>query len=369
LTLRSDPSITWFRPEWRVLGLTAVAISIVGGLNAFHAWQDYQRGGGHEIWKPILWEYSSIFVAGILALGIYQVCIWLPFNRANWKRRVLQHLGLSLIYSALHVAGMVTIRKGVYFLLGQTYDFGPVGPNFLYELSKDVVSYQWLILLCYSILYYQHLKTLRQQTLDLQKEMAELQLQRLREQLRPHFLFNTLNMISSCMYEDVEKADKLLADLATLLRYSLNKENTSRLPLREEQQFLELYWDLINARFSNQLRLELAIAPGCECALVPCFMLQPLAENAIEHGFRPKGSTGLIKISAQKDHDSLILNIDDDGLGFQISSEEALKKGLGLGNLRAILRQLYGEAYNLSLGTSDLSGAKIEIRIPFQEAT
>lgn len=348
--------------------MVMVGVLIFGGLNAFSSWQDYQRMGGHELWRPALWEYSSVFMIGLLAMPIYQICDHLEFAPSNWRRRVLQHLAISLIFSVLHVAGMVMIRKLVYRAMGDTYEFGSLSNNFIYELSKDLMTYLSTAFICYGMLFYARLRKLHSQTLELQREMAELQLRRLREQLRPHFLFNSLNLISSCMYEDVEKADKLLADLATLLRYSLNKENTSRLPLAEERRFLELYWDLIDARFSGKMTLYWQISPECETAWVPCFMLQPIAENAIEHGFRPRGGFGTLRISAERRGDLLELCLADDGIGLRIPAERAFDKGLGLGNLKAILRQLYGDAFRFELHEQDQGGVQVKLSLPFQEA-
>lgn len=358
-----------FRLPDRRTAFYLIAIFVVsGGLNAFSAWTDYQNAGGTQVWRPIVWEYSSILMLVVLAIPVYQLCEWLEFRQDNWKRRVAQHFGLALVFSVLHVAGMFGIRKLIYTLVGDHYDIGPVKAAFIYELSKDLLTYMSLAFICYGLLFAQRTQRLHRQTLSLQRELAELQLRRLREQLRPHFLFNTLNLISSAMYEDPEKADKLLVDLATLLRYSLNKEDTSRLPLGEERTFLQRYWDLIDARFPGKLSLSWDLEAGCERALLPCFVLQPLVDNAVEHGFRPRGGAGQVRIVARRVGSQLALRVEDDGVGLQITPEVALAKGLGLGNLHAILLQLYGESFELALEPSSIGGLSVRLLLPFEES-
>jgi len=218
-----------------------------------------------------------------------------------------------------------------------------------------------------AVLFARGLNRPRLRALTLDANLAELKLRRLQEQLRPHFLFNTLNMISSCMYEDVEKADALMADLCTLLRYSLNEANLSTARLADELHFLELYLSLLNQRFSGRLNTVFEVEPHIGNAQTPRFLLQPLVENAVQHGFKQGDGSGTVRIRAARHGDRLVLAVLDDGAGLSVPAAQATSAGLGLGNTRAMLEQLYGKDFTFSLRPGAERGTDVIIDIPYTE--
>jgi len=352
-------------PATRVVLITAGVVLIIGALDAFSAVTDYRMMGGTRAWEPVVWSFSSVIGTGILFHPLNLLVGRLPIHRHNWARRLCQHLAAGLVFSVLHTVLMVAMRELVYAVAGRDYDFGDPRVHFPYELSKDLLTYGSLVLGCYAYRFWDGLRKEQIRVLSLESEMAEQRLRRLREQLKPHFLFNTLNLISSCMYEDVEKADKLIADLCTLLRYYLAKESPGTHTLEEELAFLRLYLGLIEARFSGRFRACFAIEPGMEKAHLPRFLLQPLAENAVEHGFLPRAGKGTLTITVRRQADRLQIRVADDGAGPSEPTEMLFGKGLGLGNNLAILSQLYPDDFRFELSPVPSGGTAVDIDLPY----
>jgi two-component system, LytTR family, sensor kinase len=201
----------------------------------------------------------------------------------------------------------------------------------------------------------------------LETELTRSKLDTLRSQLRPHFLFNTLNAISVFVTEDADKAQQMLLRLSTLLRRSLDEE-AHEVPLQQELGFVNDYLDIQRGRFGDQLTVRLAVDPAVLNARVPVFLLQPLLENAIEHGKSDDNRT-TIALSAGRDRDTLHITLTDDGPGVRDSAP--VREGIGLRNTRARLHHLYGPGATVELGPAhgktESPGARLEIRIPFRE--
>jgi len=208
----------------------------------------------------------------------------------------------------------------------------------------------------------------RTKSAALEAELTQSKLDTLRSQLRPHFLFNTLNAISVFMTEDADKARQMLLDLSTLLRRSLDQE-AHEVSLRQELAFVDNYLEIQRGRFGDQLLVRIDVDPAVLDARFPVFLLQPLLENAMEHGKADDNHT-TIALSARRDDDQLRLTLEDDGPG--VRDGAMVREGIGLRNTRARLHHLYGDAASVQLrpasGMTDSGGACVEIRIPFSEA-
>jgi len=195
---------------------------------------------------------------------------------------------------------------------------------------------------------------------ELQAELTQSKLDTLRSQLRPHFLFNTLNAISVFMTEDSNKAQQMLLRLSTLLRRSLDEE-AHEVPLSVELGFVNDYIEIQRGRFGDQLVVDVAIEPTVLSARVPVFLLQPLLENAIEHG-KSEYQAATIALRAARDQDMLRITVTDNGPGV---NGGPVHEGIGLTNTRARLHHLYGSRASINIGAAD-PGARVEIRIPIQ---
>jgi two-component system, LytTR family, sensor kinase len=196
----------------------------------------------------------------------------------------------------------------------------------------------------------------------LQAQLSQLQLQTLRSQLDPHFLFNTLNSISGLMRRDVEAADAMLARLSDMLRAALASDGRQEVQLREELALTSAYVDIMRVRFGDRLHVRLNVDESALDEAVPSFLLQPLVENAIRHGMHESTRTTNVEISARFDSGELVVRVADDGRG--LPAEHVRREGVGLRNTRSRLDGLYGGLGTLALTDRAGGGTEVSVRLP-----
>jgi signal transduction histidine kinase len=207
----------------------------------------------------------------------------------------------------------------------------------------------------------------RERSLHAEQVGAQLALARLdalTTQLQPHFLFNTLNSVSALVGDQPQEARRMIARLSSLLRATLDAGALDEMPLRRELELVDAYLAIEQMRFGDRLRVERRIAPGVEHALAPGLLLQPIVENAIRHGFAHREAPGHLMIRASREGDELVLEVRDDGEGMAPGSRE----GIGLGNTRRRLAELYGDDARLTLAAGATGGVDVSIRLPFRAA-
>jgi two-component system LytT family sensor kinase len=287
--------------------------------------------------------------------AVVVICFWLawailtPIVRIVVRPRpIAVHAVLGIALAAVQTGIALTLQSVVRAI--ETHaDFWTVlrghyrGVPYVWGMSTSVVFYA-VVVMVYTALRFRD-------------ELTDAKLDTLRSQLRPHFLFNTLNAISVFVIEDAEKAQQMLLRLSTLLRRSLDEE-AHEVPLAREMEFVNDYLDIQRGRFGDQLIVRHDIDPDVLQAHVPVFLLQPLLENAIEHGkFEDKPTT--VSVIAGRENGVLRIAVADDGPGIRDGAHE----GIGLTNTRARLRHLYGAQATVELSTTG-PGAQVEIRIP-----
>jgi signal transduction histidine kinase len=199
---------------------------------------------------------------------------------------------------------------------------------------------------------------------QLESHLAQARLQALEQQLQPHFLFNTLHAISALVHESPARADQMISQLADLLRLSLETHGAQEVPLAQELQFVQRYVDIERTRFADRLTVQFEIDPTVLSARVPSLSLQPLVENAVRHGIAARPAPGSILVRARRENEHLRVEVADDGLGLRAH----VREGVGLGNSRARLEQLYGTAAALTLEARPSGGALATLRVPYSEA-
>ena len=204
----------------------------------------------------------------------------------------------------------------------------------------------------------------REQAVLLTGQLAEARLDALRRQLDPHFLFNTLNAISSLVERDPKGVRRMIARLGDLLRHSFEGGREAEVPLRRELALLGLYVDIMKVRFQDRLTVELRVDDGVLDALVPTFILQPLVENAIKHGIERNTDGGRIVVEGTREADTVILRVVDDASGVTTGVTQSNGSGVGLHNTRERLQQLYGSAQSFSLSRVADVGTVAEVRLP-----
>ena len=192
----------------------------------------------------------------------------------------------------------------------------------------------------------------------------------LRYQLNPHFLFNTLNAISTLVLSKAtDQANEMVTKLSKFLRYSLDHSPLDRVTLAHELETSKLYLDIEIVRFAERLKLQFEVAENAQSALVPTMLLQPIIENSIKHGITKVESGGTILIKASKNGGLLTLEVADDGPGLPEEDAEArlsLSKGVGISNIRNRLKEIYGSNHELTFANAVPNGLKVTVTIPYE---
>jgi two-component sensor histidine kinase len=202
---------------------------------------------------------------------------------------------------------------------------------------------------------------------ELEVRLAKAQLQTLKLQLHPHFLFNALNTVTALLRSDPDAAERTLSALSETLRFSLRHAGAHEVALSRELEFLHHYVGIQQIRFQHRLAVAFSIAPETRQALVPSLILQPLVENAIRHGIEPRACGGRVEIAAQRVNGRLRLTVCDDGVGLRESSSGS-GHGIGLSNTQERLARMYGDAHTFELRAGDGGGVAISIEIPYRQA-
>ena len=313
---------------------------------------------------------------GYLWAALTPLTLWLarrfPLEKEVIVRRVALHLLFAVLISLLHLVAFTFVFQA--FVRHAADPFFPLGP------FQDVVVGQFhfnLLLYCVVIGlyqtfdYYRRFREREQRAAQLELEAAQLetqltraQLDALKMQLHPHFLFNTLNTISVLMEEDVNAANEMLLRLSDLLRAALKNDEAHEVTLEEELQFLAKYLQIEQARFHDRLQIRIDPAPETLTAYLPNLILQPLVENAIRHAVAPRTIETLIEIRSHKRDGQLHLSVTDNGEG--MVDQATPTNGIGLRNTRARLEKLYGPHQDFKLETATGGGVHISIIIPFR---
>ncbi|HEY8130634.1 MAG TPA: histidine kinase [Thermoanaerobaculia bacterium] len=286
------------------------------------------------------------------------------FESGRWAMALVAHTLASAILTALQIIA----GEAILTLLDLRYMhafWSVVRFSFVANFQSSLPTY-WLILFAYLAFdYYVKYRDRELRGAQLASELSRAQLQALKMQLKPHFLFNTLNSISSLMYTDVDAADTMLARLSDFLRLTLDRELDQEVTLHEELEFIRRYLEIEKVRFEDRLSVNVDVAADVEQARVPTLALQPLVENAIHHGIAARPEGGSIAIHAHRDRDALHISVADNGVGTH--GEEHPRERIGLANTRARLERLYGAAHQFSFSASPTGGFVVEMVIPFHE--
>lgn len=239
--------------------------------------------------------------------------------------------------------------------------------KFYGELLGCVVLYTCVLLVGHMLESRERLALQRTEAARLNEQLSKAQLNALRQQIEPHFLFNTLNAISGLVREERnEAAVGMIAGLSDLLRHTLKDSNTQEVRLEEELQFLQKYLDIQKIRFAERLQLRVDIDKQFFSARVPSFVLQPIVENALKHGIAARANGGIIRITAIRSNGLLTFRVYNDGPSLPVGWENN-RSGVGISNVRTRLQSLYGNAYDLTIRNQAPGGVEVSVSVPFRE--
>lgn len=322
----------------------------------------YGYSGQPFDWKlPLLMSLSVWYGWAVLSPAIFWLARRFSFESRRLWRNLAVHLFAGVLLSVIKVAldgAVLPLVTGV-----------AIRVNIARELHPNLLTYWVLVGVLLGIEYYRKYRERELRASQLEARLVQAQLQVLKMQLHPHFLFNTLHAISTLMHRDVEAADRMLTRLSDLLRLTLETEGAQEVPLKQELEFLERYVEIEKARFGDRLHVALDIQPDTLDAQVPYLILQPLVENAIRHGIAPRSAPGRIEICAEHRDGLLRLQVRDDGAGLPEGGQDAVNSGIGLANTRARLEQLYGAAHRFELRNAAEGGLEVSLSFPFRAET
>ncbi len=311
--------------------------------------------------SEVTWEHAIRVSMSSAWLWIPQTvfALWLaerlPLDQGTWRRRVPVYL--------LAVGAVIVLRAWIVFTTNQWVGWYTTLPSFGTVLTTSMANNILLFPLMAGL---GHALVFARRYRERDEQLARVELQHLKMQLHPHFLFNTLNTVNAYVRSDPEVASGMITRLSELLRHALDSTGTQEVALQEELRVLGAYIDIEQLRFEDRLRVEWKIDPATLAARVPHLILQPLVENAVRHGIASRSAVGTISIAAARRNGSLHLQVSDDGVGLHHSP--AGGAGVGLSNTRNRLQQLYGTGGSLEMEASETGGVCVNLTIPFRLA-
>jgi signal transduction histidine kinase len=309
-----------------------------------------------------------LFMLGVGSFVWYAVAVALPLlvwgaRRVDTERHgIARAIWISTVVIISAIAVTTVIQ---YFLVYNDDRFRPGFFAYMPEgIRQSLLPWIAVVALVSVIEARRRAVQSRVESERLRAQIAEQRLVALTGQLHPHFLFNTLQGISTLIHRDPQAADDMLAKLSDLLRDVLRHRDQPFVRLADELGYTRTYLEIARMRFADRLDFTIEMSPGLEDAAVPLFILQPLVENALGHGIGASALGGRVTVRAHRDGDRLLLEVEDDGAG--ISSTP--KEGIGLSNTRERLRASFSSDQSLTLESAKGGGAVVRVNIPYQSA-
>ena len=353
--------------NWKIwIGLFGL-YTLIGILNSIayltSALAGSYKADPHTVFFEMTGAYSAFVVLPFMLFCIKKF----PIDKKNLIFKIPLHIFFAILSGILHTLIMWGSRDVIFNIMDWgVYDYGIISYRFIMETSKLFFVY-WMAYA--GVLIFDYLREIQLRkilTSKLEKELVSARLETLQMQLNPHFLFNTLNMISSTMYENVSKADTMISNLSDLLRQTLNTDNEFNQTLSDEINKTKIYVDIMEARFQDKLEVSYFIPDEKKIKnlKVPQFLLQPIIENSIKHSQEKLSQVVQIKISIKTKEKFLQFFIEDNGPGISDLSEQKLNKGVGLSNTEERLEKLYGKNHKFVFENLPEGGLKTIIEIP-----
>lgn len=368
--------------RWWVWGLLFVGGATILGVADTVQYYYGRVLGGHPV-EVSFWVTLRYWLPDwYLWAGLTPAIIWLsrryPIESDRWLQNLLRHVGFGAGFALLELALSCTVISLIaqipqsYGGSLRKYWLGVVGRFWFWEL----LIYLMILAAVEAYQFFRKYQERQLATSELQAQLSEAQLRALRMQLHPHFLFNALHSIAVLLRKGENGAALgMLTGLGDLLRYSLDNDAAQEVPLRQEMDFIQRYLRLEQVRFQDRLRVEYDIPDATLSARVPNLILQPLVENAIRHGVAPRPGARTVRLSAAREGEQLRLDVEDVPAGTGDKARPAAEPedevpgrpgGLGLANVRARLRRLYGEDFEMQAESDGASGYRVTLRIPFR---
>ena len=340
-------------------------IGLVLAIELYFSARAGMKGQPVDIWEVALPQFVRATMWALMAPLILLAREKMPLSNGHWVGGVSFHLLFSFVVMAVfflgRMAGFALFSDGSY-----TGKFWPWALDNFYGRNIIDMAFYWAVLAFgFSNEIYHKYRSEELRSAQLEARLIETELRALRQQMHPHFLFNTLNTIAVLVRERKnDEAVTLVARLGTLLRMALDNTGVQEVTLRQEMDFLERYLEIQMAPFSDRLQVSFAITPEAMQARIPNLLLQPIVENAILHGIAPRPGPGHVDVLGRVEDGNLHLEVRDDGLGLERNGR--VKEGIGLANTRERLDKTYGARGQLVLRSEPGQGVSVQIILPYR---
>lgn len=328
-----------------------------------------QQHAGNELRQAnVTFSYTAVtaMVPWFYFLPFLPFILWMagrfPLDHGRWPRVLPIHLAAIIGITALHMWATVFTYQALTPVIASFWIYW--FKLFTFRFATDFALYGAVIGVVHARRATEAAREREQAALKLEASLAEARLSALREQLQPHFLFNSLNAMSTlALRGDPEAVTRGLAVLSDLLRFTLETQRTQEVPLAEELAFIDQYLELMMLRFGDRLTVLREIDDAALDAAVPVMLMQPLVENAIRHGIAETPGPGTLRIMVERRGDQVHVEVQDSGPGFR---EAGRHDGIGLSNTRARLDALHGQAARMECGTVNGTGGRVRVSLPYR---
>ena len=356
------------KPYLAATGLVLAATTLWSLLEAsyyFVGWDDVTYLPEEHTWGlEIVFSLLIWCPWALLAPLLLYLCRRFPLDKGVRLRRFLLHFAFSL-----GIGLVKALMESLLSILILSLPLDILAPKILLGILAYESVFYWVFLAAYSgVTYYRRYKEREVSASRLEAQLAQAKLDALKLPLRPHFLFNTLHSISVLIHDDAGAAEKMVCRLSDLLRLSLKYIDLREIPLRREMEFLDRYIEILRIRFGDDLVVEMEIPEAVRDALVPPLLIQPIVENAVNHGIDPGRLPARITVKAFKKDGMLCIEVADNGPGLPTGGA-VIRGGIGLKNTTARLKQLYGDRGMVSFHEAEGGGLRVRLSLPFHTET
>ena len=353
----------WIGSIWLALGLfdATQTVFVMRSEGMHHAWVKL------FITMVVTWIPWALATPLVLRLGrrFPPVKLW-PLT--TWLVHLLSALAVGLSFSAWMTC--LEVLMNPYAMPTPRGPFISIWiDRFNNSLVADVLLYGTILIVNSVLESRERLAQQQTETARLNEQLSKAQLRALRQQIEPHFLFNTLNAVSGLVREGRnDSAVSMIVGLSDFLRRVLEDSSRQQVPLQEEMEFTQTYLDIQKVRFADRLQLSVDVPAELYAAQVPSLILQPMVENAVKHGIAKRAQGGAIHIAASRNNGTLTLSVRNDGPSLP-ANWDINSTGIGIANVRTRLQSLYGEGFTLSLRNQDAGGVEASVSLPFVAVT
>ena len=350
------------RPVLRTAALLVAGWLLLGAFNASSVYVKARYGGPPPDPRKLWVDLFDVLLWALLTPAIVALARRFPLERGRVWRSAAAHAAAGAVVAVAGGLANYPVERSV-FPGAPAGLFGYVAGHFHFNFQ-----WYWIVVgLGHAVAYYEAARQRELAASRLEAQLSRAQLEALKMQIQPHFLFNTLNAVAELVYVDPRLAERTILRLADLLRLAVYSAGAHEVPLRQELAFLHAYLSIQQTRFRDRLRVEMEVEPEAMDAMAPAFLLQPLVENALRHGVPPDGGVQRVRVAVERRGGSLVLEVADNGPGLP-EGAAARGSGVGLANTRARLAQLYGAEGSFELGSAPGGGARVRARIPWRAA-